>query len=163
MAPTTSSEALLAKRDYCRQNYNGDVYCYDSPWNDWGRWVALAVIVVVVLFFAFLFSCIRTRRRRNQPPFYGTGWIPTGGPKGPSQQNGGYYANQPYGGPPAPPYSPAPVQSHQQTGTTFNSNDGYYGNQGAGIELQTPQNAHTHQRGGDAVYEPPTGPPPSKK
>jgi hypothetical protein len=38
-------------------NYNYDSYgdCY-STWNDWGRWVALAVIVVAVLLIAFLFS-----------------------------------------------------------------------------------------------------------
>jgi hypothetical protein len=34
-------------------------YCYQySTWDDWGRWVALAVIVVVVLLFAFAFSYV---------------------------------------------------------------------------------------------------------
>lgn len=58
---------------------------------------------------------------------------------------------------------------HQATGTTFNSNDGYYGGPHAahaagttGIELQQPQMAHHAPRGADDVYAPPSGPPPGK-
>jgi hypothetical protein len=102
---------------------------------------------------------------------YGTGWIP--GPKTPAgqqygghnQQYGGYYANQSYnGGAPAPPYSPAPAVHNQQTGTTFQNNDGYYGNgqPGGGFEMQPPQNAYNPQRGGEPVYEAPQGSPPAK-
>lgn len=107
----------------------------------------------------------RRRRRRGAQPLYGTGWIP--GSKPPQHNNnGGYYSNQPYNGgaAAAPPYSP-PI-GNQQTGNTFNSNDGYYGQnqygqhnynpyggQQNGIELQPPQN----------VYQPPHGPPPGGK
>jgi len=101
-------------------------------------------------------------------PMYGTGWIPATGPKN-YQNNGGYYNNQPYNGAPAPPYpGPSNHIPNQQTGTTFNSNDGYYGhhNNGGygqqGVELQPPQNAYHGQRGGDPVYEAPLGAPPGK-
>lgn len=115
--------------------------------------------------------CINARRRRKRgmSPMYGTGWIPAGGPKNNYQNHGGYYNNQPYNGAPAPPYSgPSNGIPSQQTGTTFNSNDGYYGNhnnsygQQQGVELQPPQNAYHGQRGGDTVYEAPHGAPPSK-
>jgi hypothetical protein len=75
--------------------------------------------------------------------------------KAPAYNNAGYYVHQ---GPPAPPYSP-PL-NNQYTGNTFNSNDGYYGQQ-SGIELQPPKNAYA-PRGGDPVYESPEGPPPKK-
>lgn len=111
--------------------------------------------------------CITNRRRRAHglPPMYGTGWMAGKPPAG--QQNGNvhYYPNQPYYAAPmpAPPYSP-PV-AYQQTGNTFNSNDGYYGAPYAhgGIELQPPQNVYSPQRGGDPVYSPPPGPPPGKE
>lgn len=90
-------------------------------------------------------------------PMYGTGWMAKPPPYG--NNNGNYY-----GGPPAPPY-----QQHQPTGNTFNTNDGYYGQhnqhvypQQEGIELQSPQHAYAPQRGGDDVYDAPTGPPPTK-
>jgi hypothetical protein len=90
---------------------------------------------------------------------YGMGWM--GGYKPPIGQQygqGGYYSNQPYNGGAAPPYSP-PVPN-QETGNTFNSNEGYYGNQG--YELQQPQSSYQPQRGGDPVYDAPMGPPPRK-
>ena len=103
---------------------------------------------------------------------YGTGWM-GGRPNNPpyGQQAPGYYAHDPYAGGAAPPYSP-PVKNNV-TGNTFTSNEGYYGQQtyGAGpayggqqtgIELQPPQSSYQPQRGGDNVYEPPTGPPPGK-
>lgn len=98
---------------------------------------------------------------------YGTAWLPPytkyGGQSGQTGQT--YYSNQPYhGGAAAPPYSP-PI-GNQATGNTFNSNDGYYGNQGygqqSGIELQQPTSAYQPQRGGDPVYDAPAGPPPGK-
>ncbi|EPE25341.1 hypothetical protein GLAREA_01253 [Glarea lozoyensis ATCC 20868] len=167
MAPAVMQ--MIAKRYYCSSySYYGDDCTY-SAWNDWGRWVALAVIVVAVLVFAFLVSCINTRRRRRRglAPMYGTGWMP--GNKNPpqgNQQYGGYY------GAPAPPYTPAPMPN-QQTGTTFQSGDGYYGannnaygangnGNGNGFEMQPPQNAYQPQRGGEPVYEAPLGPPPTK-
>lgn len=95
-------------------------------------------------------------------PMYGTGWM--AGNKYNNQNNGGYYGgNQGYTAP-APAYTPQ--VENQATGTTFNSNEGYYGhnhggNQG-GFELQQPQSAYQPQRGGDPVYEAPQGPPPGK-
>jgi hypothetical protein len=159
-------------------DFNGNC---NSRWNTWGRWVALAVIIVIFLILAFLCSYVpylsvptfllttinrcyntRRRRRRGMAPMYGTGWM--GGnwgnkpPYGPQDGNGGYYNNQPYNGGAAPPYEP-PVP-HQTTGTTFNSNDGYYGQNA--YELQQPQSAYQPQRGGDPVYDAPEGPPPKK-
>lgn len=93
---------------------------------------------------------------------YGTGWIPYGKP--PVGHNQAYYNNN--GAAPPPPYV-----GNQATGTTFNSNDGYYGrhNNGyaqndynPGIELQQPQSSYMPQRGGDPVYDAPQGPPPKK-
>ncbi|KAH8586473.1 chitin synthesis regulation, resistance to congo red-domain-containing protein [Bisporella sp. PMI_857] len=151
----------------CTDVYGITYKCDYSSWDSWGRWVALAVIVVTVLLVAFLFSCInaRRRRRRGLQPMYGTGWIPAGGQYKYGQNNNNYYQNQP-----APPYAPpynGPI-GQQQTGNTFNSNDGYYGNHGGyagqqhGVELQPPQNAYHAPRGGENVYEAPQGPPPSK-
>jgi hypothetical protein len=65
--------------------------------------------------------------------------------------------NQPYYNAAAPPYS-APV-GFQQTGNTFNSNEGYYGPQ---TELQQPANTYAPPRGAEPVYGAPPGPPPAK-
>lgn len=162
MAPVQDAvESFLAKRQ--SNNFDCGYYgCY-SGWNSWGRWVALVVIVVVMVFLAFLFSCYsnRRRRRRGMAPMYGTGWLPYGGfvgNKPPGQQNPGYYHNDPYNGGAAPPYEPPIVG--QQTGNTFNSNEGYYGHNA--YELQQPQSSYQPQRGGDSVYNSPEGPPPRK-
>jgi len=170
MAPSDLRSAAVEKRYTCSDGYYYSYNCGYSRWDSWGRWVALAVIVVVVLLLAFLFSCYnsRRRRRRGMAPMYGTGWMAGKPPQGQYYGNtnpnagGGYYnSNQPYnGGQAAPPYSP-PIPN-QQTGNTFNSNEGYYGNHhgggyggGGGIELQQPQSAYNPQRGGDPVYEAP--------
>jgi len=103
----------------------------------------------------------RRRRRMGAQPMYGTGWIPGSKPPQYGQHNQNYYPNQPYnGGAPAPPYSAPPV-GNQNTGTTFNPNDGYYGGHN-NIEMQPPQSTYQPQRGGDPVYEAPMGPPPGK-
>lgn len=161
MAPITETLHSLLPR-YCR--YGSDVYgnCYrrNSTWNNWGRWVALVVIIFVVLLLAIGCSCINARRRRKQGlnPRYGTGWL--GGKPGVYNNQPQYYNNAQQGGPAAPPYSPPP-QNYQNTGNTFNSNEGYYGQQ-SGIELQQPNNIYQPQRGGQNVYEAPQGPPPGK-
>lgn len=93
---------------------------------------------------------------------YGTGWLPMGKP--PPGHNQAYY-NYNHNAAPPPPYV-----GNQATGTTFNSNDGYYGhhnnaqpqNEYDNIELQQPQSSYMPQRGGDPVYEAPQGPPPKK-
>jgi len=146
--------------------YSCDYYgnCY-STWNSWGRWVALVIVIAALVLLAFSLSCINSRRRRRQgiQPMYGTGWMAKPPPYGhynypPNNQPGTYnYA-------PAPPmYTQNGPMPPQQTGNTFNSNDGYYGHHGQqdGIELQQPASAYT--RGGENVYQAPMGPPPGKK
>ncbi|KAK7431118.1 hypothetical protein QQZ08_002399 [Neonectria magnoliae] len=166
----------LFTRDYrCGSGrYYRNGYCYRSRWNSWGRWLVAGL--AIGLFLLVLLSCLaisRRRRRRGVQPMYGTGWMAGGGPHkfgnhqngqqmydynhNPNQQ-GGFQQQQAYGGyPPAPP-PPAygQQQQPQYTGTTFNANDGYYGNQQSGV--QPPQG--TYQR--EEVYSPPQGPPPGK-
>jgi hypothetical protein len=165
MAPA-DTQGSLAKRQNTINGNNGeycDVFgCYSS-WDNWGRWVALAVIIVAILLIAFLFSCFNNRRRRQRgaPPMYGTGWIPYGKPPPGHQQ--AYYNADANNYHPPPPY-----QGQQATGTTFNSNEGYYGHHQVypqrenDIELQQPQSSYMPQRGGDPVYDAPQGPPPKK-
>jgi len=147
--------------------YRSGTYCYpNSAWYFWGRWVFAGVVIVVVIGILVLLGCInaRRRRRRGVAPMYGTGWLGgkqnTGAPYAPQ---GGYQY-----GPPPPQYSQNAVPN-QYTGNTYNSNDGYYGQQqqysygpqqNDGIQLQQP--ANTYSRGGDNGYEPPPGPPPNK-
>lgn len=71
--------------------------------------------------------------------------------------NAPQYTN--YNPPPAPPYTAAPPVYGQNTGNTFNREDGYYGQQ-TGIELQEPQHVY-QQPGGSNGYAPPPGPPPA--
>jgi len=168
MAPV---EGLVARAYRC--DYYGR--CYNSNWYNWGRWVVAAIAVGI--FLLVLFSCLlvsRRRRRRGVQPMYGTGWMAPG--KHGNQHNnhqmhdynynqnqgGDFQQQQAYGGyPPAPP-PPAYGQQHQypqHTGTTFNTNDGYYGqNNQQSYGVQPPDG--THQRG--EVYSPPQGPPPGK-
>lgn len=104
-------------------------------------------------------------------PRYGTGWMMPGGQPGQPQYGNGWFGQnkfnnqQPqYQQPPPPQYTPAqqgPV-GNQYTGQTFNSNEGYYGQHNNNdIPLQQPGSSY-YPRGGDNVYEPPTGPPPAK-
>lgn len=103
---------------------------------------------------------------------YGTGWMAPGGKVDNHQMNNyqqpaynqGYPPNE-YNNQPQQPYNqgaayyttPPPYpQQQQSTGTTFNPNDGYYGNQQYGV--QQPPNAY--QR--DGGYAPPAGAPPGK-
>jgi len=174
MAPAVVQDFLAKRQSSIHSRYycnNVDIYgnCV-STWNTWGRWVALGVIVACFIILAFLFSCYsnRRRRRRGMAPMYGTGWMGNSWNKPPGgQQYGGapgaYYSHEPYNGGAAPPYSPP--MPNQATGTTFNSNDGYYGQHAygqQGYELQQPQSSYQPQRGGDPVYEAPLGPPPRK-
>lgn len=118
---------------------------------------------------------------------YGTGWMAKPPPYATHQDPHQYQpANQgpnPYYhnyAPPPPLYTQNksgqdPINA-QQTGTTFRSEDGYYGQhgngesagigQGQGIELQQPASAYTREGqpgvGGENVYQPPLGPPPGK-
>jgi len=136
----------LAKRYYC------DAYgCYYTSWDNWIRWVVLAVVIILflVLFFACSCTTARRRRRMGQSPYYGTGWAarPYGG--GNDQQP--YYNNNNQYPPPPPQYSSDVPVGHQ----------GFYGQQ-TGIELQQPPNAYAPGRSGDD-YQPPLGPPPVKE
>ncbi|KAI4259603.1 MAG: hypothetical protein LQ352_000671 [Teloschistes flavicans] len=135
-----------------------------SSWNNWGRWIVVGIIILAAFFIFFAFACVTARRRRRQgmTPYRGTGWAGGRTPAGhaPAQ----YTGNQPsYGGPPVgqPAYSPPP----QNQGYYGNSglNQGYYGGQQqSGVELQQPDHSYQPQRGGDQVYNPPSGPPPGK-
>lgn len=114
----------------------------------------------------------RRRRRRGTQPMYGTGWMAPAGKHDQNQAhqmngyNQGYQAdyNQAYGQPQGyyntpPPYGQQQQQQQQvpqSTGTTFNPNDGYYGQQ---QQYGVQQPANTYQPAG---YAPPTGPPPGK-
>jgi len=165
MAPTIHL-GDLAKR-YYGYNCDSNGYCYYSSWNSWGRWVALVGVVIFFLFLALSFSCINSRRRRRRGlmPVYGTGWLagktPMGhnGPAYTGYNNQAGFNNGYNQDIPVPAYSP-PV-NQQYTGNTFNSNDGYYG-QNTGIELQPPKHSYQPQRGGDPVYNAPSGAPPHK-
>lgn len=113
--------------------------------------------------------CITARRRRaaGTVPFRGTGWAagrppPGHGPAqytGSQQQYGNQYNNQPSNAAP-PVYTSPENQGYYGNG---GANQGYFGGQQSGIELQHPQGAYQPQRGGDTVYTPPTGPPPGKE
>ncbi|KAF5630854.1 hypothetical protein F52700_7073 [Fusarium sp. NRRL 52700] len=169
MAPT---EDIFA-RDYYRcsygWNWNGRT-CVRNNWSYWGRWVLAGIIIF--FFVLFLSCCLLSRRRKSRgvKPVYGTGWMaakPWGNNNNNNHQmynygnqggyNQGYQQNNGgYGAPPPPP-AYGQQQQPQYTGTTFNTNDGYYG-QGQYSGVQQPQG--TYQREG--AYSPPAGPPPGK-
>ncbi|KAK2623990.1 hypothetical protein QTJ16_006624 [Diplocarpon rosae] len=162
MAPTSAAN-ILGKRD-CDYDDFGRYYddC-SSRWNDWGRWVALAAIITFssLVVVAFLLRNSRRRRQHGLAPMYGTGWM--GGKPAQGQWAQQHPAqHQAYGPGPGPGYQPPPPPyvTGQATGTTFNSNEGYYGGHGQGIELQHPGQTYQPQGGGENVYAPPAGPPP---
>ncbi|KAI1397419.1 chitin synthesis regulation, resistance to congo red-domain-containing protein [Hypoxylon fuscum] len=148
--------AQLAKRQRdCEYGSDRYGHCY-STWNWYGRWIFAAVVIAVVLIIFFLWACINSRRRRRQglQPMYGTGWMA-------GNQGNAYYNNpQGYSNNPPPAYGAPQGQSYpmqnQYTGTTFNPNDGYYG-QHEGV-VQPPKNAYNNKND----YAPPEGPPPNR-
>lgn len=155
----------IDKREYCGYgyySYRNDCY-YRSNWYYWGRWVVVGVILLVLFLTLMCLITARRRRGRGQKPYYGTGWMATGkqwgGHNNPNHYNNynmnGYGQQNTYQG----NYNPPPaygVQQQQYTGSTFNPNEGYYGQQQTGV--QSPPNAYTRE--GD--YAPPAGPPPGK-
>ncbi|KAL9947054.1 hypothetical protein D7B24_002087 [Verticillium nonalfalfae] len=175
MAAFFPAEDELVKRQFgCPSGtYYRNGRCYTrnrSSWYYWGRWVLAGVLVVVFLLILCALGCFssRKRRRKGNTPMYGTGWMTNNRWGANQHQNNqhaynqqGYnqqqYGQQQYGygqqGYNAPP---AYGQQPQHTGTTFNQNDGYYGNHD-NIQLQQPQ--QTYNRGVDD-FAPPSGPPP---
>jgi hypothetical protein len=162
MAPSTKMASLEARQYYdgCPSNYyRSGAYCYpNSSWYWWGRWVLAGVVIFVVILIIVILSCVSARRRRKRglQPMYGTGWL-GGKHNAPYNNNQGYYngGNQQNYAPPPPQYSAAQPQN---TGNTYDSNNGYYG-----VNVQQPQNTYGNRGvGTDNVYEPPPGPPPSK-
>ncbi|KAB5563481.1 hypothetical protein GE09DRAFT_785437 [Coniochaeta sp. 2T2.1] len=173
MAPSTSPAGLngLVARliGTCPSGYyyrNG--YCYrNSGWSYWGRWVFAGIVVAFIVGALVLLGCVNSRRRRKRglAPRYGTGWMAPANKFGPGNNNN--YV------PPPPQYTPQynmgnyPPQGQQQqpqyTGQTFNSNEGYYGQQEG---VAAPPQAYYGQQqrgvGGENVYSPPAGPPPGK-
>ncbi|KAI0009772.1 hypothetical protein F4779DRAFT_353489 [Xylariaceae sp. FL0662B] len=71
------SSELNKRQRSCPDGYYLDRgLCY-SAWNWYGRWVFAAGIIVVIIVIAFLWACVRARRRRRvgAQPLYGTGWM----------------------------------------------------------------------------------------
>ncbi|TWU71169.1 hypothetical protein ED733_002924 [Metarhizium rileyi] len=171
--PTTGSAVLgLVKRAYYCDRYGYSYRC-NNRWSSWGRWVVLAGVLLLVFLVLLTCACTaRRRRRRGNTPMYGTGWMAPAGKHDAGQQhnmNGYNQAYQPdynqqqqpgYGQPPQGYYNTPPPygqpQAPQNTGTTFNPNDGYYGHQQYGV--QPPPNTYQPEGG----YAPPAGPPPGK-
>lgn len=161
---------LLARQN-CNNSIDGNYYnCnYNDGWSNWGRWVVLAAIIVGAFLLFLIFSCITARRRRHlgQNPYRGTGWAAgrTPASHAPAQYTGQpapYYGNNNA----APPYSPPANQTYYNEGYNNQgygggANQSYFGGQQQGVELQQPENAYA--RGGENVYAPPAGEPPSKK
>jgi len=177
MAPV---DDLIFPRDYrCRAGYTYNASrnrCYRNNWSYWGRWLVAGI--VIFFFLLFFMCCLISRRRKSRgvKPVYGTGWMAAkpwgnnnqaynygnqggynqgynqGGYNQGGYNQGGYQQNN--GGYNAPP-AYGQQQQPQYTGTTFNANDGYYG-QNSGV--QHPEG--TYQR--DGGYAAPPGPPPGK-
>lgn len=149
--------ANIHPRSDCYQNRYGQTECYNSAWDNWVRWLVLALIIVAAFLIFFLFSCITARRRRRMgyAPYRGTGWAvgrTAAGHSQPTYNAQPYYANQqqqqqqPYynnSNNPPPAYNAA---------VAGGANADYYG-RGNDVELQQPEQAY----GG---YAPPKGPPP---
>lgn len=163
MAPVQETAAELVRRaDGCPAGYYpSGGFCYrNSNWYWWGRWVFTGVIIVIFIIFLIILSRrARRQRRLGQPAAY-TGWMGRwgGGPNPPPQYNNpNAYATQP------PQYSQQPPVGAQYTGGTYNSNEGYYGQNANNIPLQPPNNSYYPTRGVADEFAPPEGPPPGKK
>ncbi|KAI1913281.1 hypothetical protein LOZ53_001078 [Ophidiomyces ophidiicola] len=139
---------------------DGRRYC-TSVWEDWARWVFLAIIIAGGFLIFFLFACVSARRRRNRgmQPFMGTGWAANLGKPGQQAPPPPQYQ---YQYPPPPQYTPAGEAGGYYGYNNNNMNGpppaGATSNQQTGIELQQPPNAYR----GETVYGPPAGPPPPK-
>ncbi|CAK7232850.1 hypothetical protein SBRCBS47491_008408 [Sporothrix bragantina] len=164
MAPARDMIAALQSRDICPSGYYySGGYCYrNSNWYWWGRWVLLGVIVFIFFLFLLIMSRrVRRQRRQGVQPAYGTSWMGWGH----NQQQPQYNNQQAYAAPP-PQYSQQPNEANY-TGGTYNSNQGYYGQNNGGynndIPLQQPGNTYYPPREVNDDYAPPEGPPPSKK
>ncbi|MCJ1406079.1 hypothetical protein MMC19_000144 [Ptychographa xylographoides] len=122
-------------------------------------------------------SCITARRRRKQgvQPYRFTGWA--GGNHGTPQYNPNYneqsnynppvqpYGNNQYNATPSPMVNPpnyTPPKEGNYYGNGAGGNQGYFGGQSNGIELQQPNNTYQPARGGDNGYSAPEGPPPPR-
>jgi hypothetical protein len=156
-----SAASHVLKRATCYRPGYGYYTC-SSRWNSWGRYVLAGA--AILLFLIVLLSCLcmaRRRRKRGHRPYYGTGWMAPP-PKYGAHQNDyslnqnqqQQYSGQNYQNPP-PAYGQQYPQQPQYTGTTFNPNDGYYG-QNSGV--QSPPVSYQP----DNMYPPPPGPPGAK-
>ena len=161
---------LVTRAFGCPYGYRryGNTCVRRSNWYYWGRWVVVGIILIFLLLT--LVCCMitaRRRRRRGQAPYYGTGWMANGkqwGQNDPNNynnynmngyNNGGYnQGNYNQGNYNPPPAYGTQQQQPQYTGSTFNPNDGYYGQQ---TGVQSPPNAYQRE-----AYPPPAGPPPGK-
>lgn len=162
--------AIIPRYTNCN-TYESDCDDYDgtSPWYNYGRWIVLGAIVIGAFLIFVIFSCITSRRRRRlgHSPYRGTGWAAGATPAGhaPAQYTGAppqpYFASNNQ----APPVYSPPVSNQGYYNQGHEQNQGYFGGQQQGVELQQPESAHAPQRGGEPVYDfaPPVGPPPGKK
>jgi len=170
MAPALELEKRQS--NYCNgvyYNYNYD--CGNSAWGSYGRWILLGCVIVGAFLLFLAFSCLtaRRRRRQGQPPLRGTGWAgnmyggggnqPYGGGAGGTQYGNNQYGNNQYG---QNNVQSPPVYSPPKTQYNGTENQGYFGGQQSGIELQAPGNSYQPERGGNPVYAAPEGPPPGK-
>lgn len=170
MAPTLQARQYT----YCNgYQYSYGYDCGNSAWGSYGRWILLAAVIIGSFLLFLAFSCITARRRRRAGlnPYRGTAWT-NGGWGGNTYQNNPQaynrpaYGNNQYGSNPgaaAPPVYSPPKENTGYYGNGNGANQGYFGGQQSGIELQQPGNSYQPGRGGDELYAAPQGPPPSKQ
>jgi hypothetical protein len=172
----------------CYRYADGEVRCYNSAWDNWVRWLVLALIVIAAFLLFFAFSCISARRRRKlgHSPYRGTGWAVGNTPAGhaPAQVTSCPFRNLPFEtlSPPADPratqYNNNAQPYYQNPQPYYNNsnnpppaytpppNQGYYAQNNyanqPGVELQQPQPAYGAYRNAEGEYAPPKGPPPTQ-
>ncbi|RKF58074.1 hypothetical protein OnM2_070053 [Erysiphe neolycopersici] len=158
MAPKLTVRKLLESRYAC----DVDGFCFRTPWDIWGRWVAFTIIAIIVLLIAYLFSRQSNQRRHKHglAPMYGTGWLSAKYSHPNHQQSN--FTNHDNNHPPVPAYSPPrmPLSAgHQGSEITSHGNNGI---QNESIELTQPKTSYQQPRTSEIIYEPPPGPPPKE-
>jgi len=167
--------ALEPRQYYCN-GYSSSYNCNNSAFSSYGRWILLAAIIGAALVFFLAFSCLSARRRKRQglQPYRMTGWAHQGQTNNTQSQyqppvqpygnnNPNYYNNNSNNAAGTPNNAP-PTYEPPKEGNYYGNggaNQGYFGGQQSGIELQQPNNSY-QPRGAENVYSAPDGPPPAK-